>query len=347
MSDKILEGYRGPTPPYLDITQPRIKPLLEKVDKNYPDNTITKEYLKYLDDTYPFYPLTNDTIIKYLAKENPKWFLCFNVVTCHLGLDKINEEIIFHDKEINRTNKHGKNYNKDFFISIGNINIDCEVNSQYYSAIQDRNDAYIYYSKYMDVKNNKDLIDLNDKSFYQLNLNTKERSKEYAEREFITIDKYTGKLKKNEVHVFVKYLEMFYNLYYNHNEVTDEVVFLASLKAKSYEELYEILSHVMPGRMLSSFIESVVAMVKSERFSKEWFTEIYAEKVKEENDKLLKEEGRTEGLAEGRTEGIKLGALEKARETAKNLLSMDMDIKDIIKATGLEESDILNLQNKD
>ena len=82
-----------------DIAQPRIKPLLEKIDKNYPDNTITKEYLKYLDDTYPFYPLTNDTIIKYLAKENPKWFLCFNVVTCHLGLGKINEEIIFHDKK--------------------------------------------------------------------------------------------------------------------------------------------------------------------------------------------------------------------------------------------------------
>ncbi len=87
---------------------------------------------------------------------------------------------------------------------------------------------------------------------------------------------------------------MFYNLYYNHNEVTDEVAFLASLKAKSYEELYEILSPVMPSRMLSSFIEHVVAMVKSEKFSKEWFTEIYAEKVKEENNKLLKEEGALE-----------------------------------------------------
>ena len=78
-----------------------VKPLLENVGKNYPDNTMTKEYLKYLDDTYPFYPLINDTIIKYLAKENPKWFLCFNVITCYLGLDKINKEIIFHDKEKN------------------------------------------------------------------------------------------------------------------------------------------------------------------------------------------------------------------------------------------------------
>lgn len=30
MNDKIFEGYRGSTPPYLDITQLRIKPLLEK-----------------------------------------------------------------------------------------------------------------------------------------------------------------------------------------------------------------------------------------------------------------------------------------------------------------------------
>ena len=38
----------------------------------------------------------------------------------------------------------------------------------------------------------------------------------------------------------------------------------------------------------------MVEMVKSEKFSKEWFTEIYADQVKEKNDKLLKEEGALE-----------------------------------------------------
>ena len=67
------------------------------------------------------------------------------------------------------------------------------------------------------------------------------------------------------------------------------------------------------------------------------------QKRSKKNDKLLKEEG----CAESRTEGIKLRALEKTKETAKNLLSMGMEVKNIIKTTGLEESDILNLQNKD
>lgn len=67
------------------------------------------------------------------------------------------------------------------------------------------------------------------------------------------------------------------------------------------------------------------------------------QKRSKKNDKLLKEEG----CAESRTEGIKLGALEKTKETAKNLFSMGMEVKNIIKTTGLEESDILNLQNKD
>ena len=80
-------------------------------------------------------------------------------------------------------------------------------------------------------------------------------------------------------------------------------------------------------------------MVKYETFSKEWFAEIYAEKVKEKNDKLLKEEGCAEGYISGEKDG-KL-------ETAQNLLSVGMGVKDIIKVAELEEGDILNLQNKD
>ena len=45
-----------------------------------------------------------------------------------------------------------------------------------------------------------------------------------------------------------------------------------------------------------------------------------------------------------KNEGISQGAKEKAIETAKNLLSMNLSIENISKATGLSEEEIKNLQ---
>ena len=53
-----------------------------------------------------------------------------------------------------------------------------------------------------------------------------------------------------------------------------------------------------------------------------------------------KAEGRAEGLTEGKAEGKKIQAL----GTAKTLLEMGVSIQQIIKATGLSESEILQLK---
>ena len=45
-----------------------------------------------------------------------------------------------------------------------------------------------------------------------------------------------------------------------------------------------------------------------------------------------------------KNEGVSQGAKEKAIETAKNLLSMNLSIENISKATGLSEEEIKNLQ---
>lgn len=80
----------------------------------------------------------------------------------------------------------------------------------------------------------------------------------------------------------------------------------------------------------------MVEMVKSEKFSKEWFTEIYADQAKEKNDKLLKEEGRTEGYISGEKDG-KL-------ETAKNMIKDKLPIETIVKYTGLSKQEVEELQ---
>ena len=56
-------------------------------------------------------------------------------------------------------------------------------------------------------------------------------------------------------------------------------------------------------------------------------------------------EGLTEGIAKGRTEGKAEGKKIQALETAKTLLEMGLSIQQIIKATGLSESEIMQLKN--
>ena len=61
-----------------------------------------------------------------------------------------------------------------------------------------------------------------------------------------------------------------------------------------------------------------------------------------------KEEGLEEGLMKGKEQGVKEGILEgkkQERETvAKNLLSLGMDTEFVIKATGLDKSEIEKLK---
>ena len=72
--------------------------------------------------------------------------------------------------------------------------------------------------------------------------------------------------------------------------------------------------------------------------------------LKEERE-LGKKEGKKEGLKEGMQKGIEKGKREGKKEgkkesainIAKNLLSMDLDIETIIKATGLDRKTLNSL----
>ena len=66
-----------------------------------------------------------------------------------------------------------------------------------------------------------------------------------------------------------------------------------------------------------------------------------ARKELEEATKKALTEGRAEGIAEGKAEGRAEGML----EVAKNLLSMDIPILQIMQATGLTQEQIKGLQN--
>lgn len=70
-----------------------------------------------------------------------------------------------------------------------------------------------------------------------------------------------------------------------------------------------------------------------------------ARKELEEATKKALTEGRAKGRAEGIAEGRAEGRAEGMLEVAKNLLSMDIPILQIIQATGLTQEQIKGLQN--
>ena len=61
--------------------------------------------------------------------------------------------------------------------------------------------------------------------------------------------------------------------------------------------------------------------------------------------------GKLEGRLEGKLEGIEVGKAQgieiKAKETARNLLEMGLDIDKIVKATGLKKEVVEKLRGRD
>ena len=60
-------------------------------------------------------------------------------------------------------------------------------------------------------------------------------------------------------------------------------------------------------------------------------------------EKIGFERGVAAGIRRGRRDGIAAGAYQKARETAKNLLTLKLSIENIAEATGLTKEEVKKL----
>ena len=95
-------------------------------------------------------------------------------------------------------------------------------------------------------------------------------------------------------------------------------------------------------------MRDLYATDKWEKEKRRMEREAARKELEEATKKALTEgraKGRAEGKAEGRAEGIAEGRAEGMLEVAKNLLSMDIPILQIIQATGLTQEQIKGLQN--
>ena len=103
------------------------------------------------------------------------------------------------------------------------------------------------------------------------------------------------------------------------------------------------LENMPKDKIVDKYITNVTIVNDDPEFQKYMSEEEDKKKIQNSLLSEAKEEGISQGISQGYTSGINDGI----KQTAKNLLSMNMPIEDISKATGLSVEEIKKISNND
>ena len=211
------------------------------------------------------------------------------------------------------------------------INIDIELNSTSFESCKDRNIAYV--DKLYGTIFEKGSKNLDKYKVIQLNLNTIEldiNKNKYDE--IYETGKKTGKIYTKNKKIVLKYLAYYRYLYYTRNIRTKEVVILTALTSKSFTELYQILSNVIPEYELEKIMKGMIEMFSEEFHLHDWEKEKWDKIIRDKEIEISKQEGIDIGMQEGKQEGI--------MAIIKNMLNNSFTLNQISEATGKSINEI-------
>ena len=140
---------------------------------------------------------------------------------------------------------------------------------------------------------------LRSQYFYQLNLNTKDKTIPYGEDIIVSYGLKTKSIYLDHKYVVLKYLEFYRNLYYTKSDfLNEDEIWLASLTATSFVELNEMLSHILTVQDKDKLIGEVIRTSKDYFSIHEWEKEKCDELVRQESERIDRE-NRQKALEEG------------------------------------------------
>lgn len=113
------------------------------------------------------------------------------------------------------------------------------------------------------------------------------------------------------------------------------------MEAKTFTEVYDILSNVLNKKELDKIVGGMIKMSFDEAFAHQWEPELLAEEVRKQTIKNATRVGISKGRKQGRSEGIK----ETKIDTAKAMLKDNMPVESISKYTGLSIEEIQQITN--
>ena len=276
-----------------------------------------------------FYTCRNDRAFKevFLKPDNSDLLKALLEFILKIKIDKLEIK----KTELLSGNVNIKDKRVDAIVHTGNKKIEIEINSQNKDYLHTRSTAYIC-NIYQSNANVGDTYN-EDTDIIQVNLTWGLGRNNYEMKIFKIMN------EKDELYVknFIIYeinMDYYDKIWYSKNE--DEI------KKNQYMIMLDLdkkeLKSMPKDKIVDKYITNVTIVNDDPEFQKYMSEEEDKKKIQNSLLSEAKEEGMEQGYTSGINDGIK--------QTAKNLLSMNMPFEDISKATGLSIEEINEISNE-
>ena len=306
-----------------------------------------KEYLNEidmlkLDNEKELIPLSFDSMFKKVFTNDLELLKKFILLQISELIDPDDCTITLLNNELNKDKNKEKKNTLDIYVTVNdNIFVDIEVNTERFKDIEGRNILFLNKLHTLIFKSGTNYKTINDTKIIQLNINANELDNKIGSDIIVYYGLYTKKQYQDNKYIVLKNIEYYRNLYYNEDaNLSESELWLVMLSSKSFIELYNITSKIFTKEEQNRVLRSVIEMSLDDFSIHEWEKEKmdkYVELTKLSN---AREEGKADGFELGKVDGKNEGI----RETAKNMLSRNLDIKFISDVTNLRVEEIIEIK---
>ena len=279
-----------------------------------------------------FYTCRNDRAFKevFLNPNNSDLLKALLEFILKIKIDKLEIK----KTELLSGNINIKDKRVDAIVHTGNKKIEIEINSQNKNYLHTRSTAYIC-NIYQSNANVGDTY-IEDTDIVQVNL-TWGLGKNNEEMKIYKIMNEKGELYVKNFIIYEINMDYYDKIWYSKNE--------EEIKKNQYMIMLDLdkkeLKNMPKDKIVDKYITNVTIVNDDPEFQKYMSEEEDKRKIQNSLLSEAKEEGISQGISQGYTSGINDGI----KQTAKNLLSMNMPIEDISKATGLSIEEIKKISN--
>ena len=278
-----------------------------------------------------FYTCRNDRAFKevFLNPNNSDLLKALLEFILKIKIDKLEIK----KTELLSGNVNIKDKRVDAIVHTGNKKIEIEINSQNKDYLHTRSTAYIC-NIYQSNASVGDTYN-EDTDIIQVNL-TWGLGRNNDEMKIYKIMNEKGELYVKNFIIYEINMDYYDKIWYSKNE--------EEIKKNQYMIMLDLdkkeLENMPKDKIVDKYITNVTIVNDDPEFQKYMSEEEDKKKIQNSLLSEAKEEGISQGISQGYTSGINDGI----KQTAKNLLSMNMPIEDISKATGLLIEEINKLK---
>ena len=278
-----------------------------------------------------FYTCKNDRAFKevFLKPDNSDLLKALLEFILKIKIDKLEIK----KTELLSGNVNIKDKRVDAIVHTGNKKIEIEINSQNKDYLHTRSTAYIC-NIYQSNASVGDTYN-EDTDIIQVNL-TWGLGRNNDEMKIYKIMNEKGELYVKNFIIYEINMDYYDKIWYSKNE--------EEIKKNQYMIMLDLdkkeLKNMPKDKIVDKYITNVTIVNDDPEFQKYMSEEEDKKKIQNSLLSEAKEEGISQGISQGYTSGINDGI----NQTAKNLLSMNMTLEDISKATGLTVEEIKNLK---